>query len=94
MAKKTVSFSLEEDLLKLIDDVQKEKKLSSRSAALERILLSKQNERDNIRKIIYEILKEEGLNKDISLTNNKKAIDEVEKSSLDIINDSFEHMPE
>lgn len=39
MAKKTVSFSLEEDIIQAIERYQKEKKLSSKSAALERIIL-------------------------------------------------------
>lgn len=89
MAKKTVSFSLEEDLIDIIDEVRKEKNLSSRSAALERILLSRQIYKDEIRKTIIEVLGERKLS-DNDIVNSEKSIDEVEKS----INDAFDSMPE
>lgn len=89
MAKKTVSFSLEEDLIGIIDEVRKEKNLSSRSAALERILLSRQIYKDEIRKTIIEVLGERKLS-DNDIVNSEKSIDEVEKS----INDAFDSMPE
>jgi metal-responsive CopG/Arc/MetJ family transcriptional regulator len=49
MAKKTVSFSLEEDIIEAIDKYQEEKRLSSRSSALERMILSLMNFNDVIK---------------------------------------------
>jgi len=46
MAKKTVSFSLEEDIIEAIDKYKEDKNLSSRSSALERMILSLMNFND------------------------------------------------
>lgn len=95
MAKKTISVSLEEDLISFIDNVQKEKKLSSRSAALERLLLKLQNDdykKEDIKKIVYEILQENSLNaNDFKKEKNIPVIDE---NTLNSIEDAFNNMPE
>jgi len=54
--KKTVSFSLEEDIIEAIEDYQKQNKLSSKSAALERMILSMKNRNENIEDIIKSLL--------------------------------------
>ena len=54
--KKTVSFSLEEDIIEAIESYQKENKLSSKSAALERMILSMKNRNENIEDIIKNLL--------------------------------------
>ena len=54
--KKTVSFSLEEDIIEAIEDYQKQNKLSSKSAALERMILSMKNKNENLEDIIKSLL--------------------------------------
>ncbi|MBU5228106.1 hypothetical protein KQI36_15850 [Clostridium senegalense] len=74
--KKTVSFSLEEDIIEAIENYQKQNKLSSKSAALERMILSMKNKNENIEDIIK------------SLLNNNNNIKENKEEVM--INDNLE----
>jgi len=69
--KRTVSFSLEEDIIEAIESYQKENKLSSKSAALERMILSMKNRNENIEDIIKSLLnnniKEEVINHNLEI---------------------------
>ena len=79
MAKKTVSFSLEEDIVNAIKDYKEQKKLSSNSTALERMILifTNFNLGDN------------------SYNNKIKKEDVKEDTDLDkSIKDMFSNMPE
>lgn len=94
MAKKTISVSLEEDLIAFIDNFREEKDLSSRSAALERMLLEMQfNKKQDIKKIVYEILKENNFKID-DLKIEQKDIPAIDKNTVNSINDAFSNMPD
>lgn len=92
MAKKTISFSLEDDIIKLIEDYKKSKNLSSRSTALERLLLNRETsvDTDTIRAIVKEMV---GENTNVYENNKTKTIDEVEQRSIDAIENAFNDMP-
>jgi metal-responsive CopG/Arc/MetJ family transcriptional regulator len=64
LGKKTASFSLETDILQKIDKVKSDLNLSSRSSALERIILAYGDttnngmDRDSLKTLIKEVLTE------------------------------------
>lgn len=79
MGKKTASFSLEDDILQKIDKVKLDLKLSSRSSALERIILAYGDiinngiDRDSLKTLIKEVINE---------SNDSKSSKENSISSL------------
>lgn len=93
MAKKTMSFSLEEDIIKIIDDYKISQRLSSRSTALERLLLKKESsiDKETIRSIVKEMISKD----DIKVEKEDNIIvDEVEQKTLNVIGDAFDSMPD
>ncbi|RXI58954.1 hypothetical protein [Clostridium tetani] len=92
--KKTISFNLEEDIIERIESYQKECNLSSRSAALERIILAMNNanvDTDRIIKLLNNI-KESIDNKEF----NKKEIvkEEINNEIVQSIENCFDEMPD
>lgn len=93
------TFSLEEDVLDKIVEYQKSKKLSSASAALERIILIELAKRDDIEKIT-ENIKELFKNvKTTSLVEEEIIIDKNENDIInpnldDSANESYANMPD
>lgn len=86
--KKTVSFSLEEDIIKSIEQYQKNNNLSSRSVALERMIL-------NFKENISEEYIENIIKKYMKVNNDENVVTKTKKDILDnVINDSFNNMPE
>lgn len=96
--KKTISFNLEEDIVNEIEKYQKEHKLSSRSAALERIILKLthvNNLLDVVKinsngKLIIDDVREED-------KDNKKDNDKIKHDNLELnnsIEDTFLNMPD
>ncbi|NEZ47844.1 hypothetical protein FDF74_11695 [Clostridium niameyense] len=87
--KKSVSFNLEEDIIKKIEEYQKENNLSSRSAALERIVLKLDNK--DILRVVEELLNKK---KTESNEHTEEKIEE-EKTIIDnSITDMFNNMPD
>ncbi|MDZ4994503.1 hypothetical protein GNF80_16280 [Clostridium perfringens] len=88
------TFSLEEDVLDKIVEYQKSKKLSSASAALERIILIELAKRDDIEQItenLIEVLKTNNINKEsYKVTNDSIGNEELDKSLIN----SYASMPE
>lgn len=89
--KKTVSFNLEEDIIERIESYKKDNNLSSRSSALERMILLQNNpwNKDDLRAMIKELVNE--MNFDIiepEKMDNK--LDEISMS----ITDSFDNIPD
>lgn len=89
--KKTVSFSLEEDIIEAIESYQKENKLSSKSAALERMILSMKTSNNNIENIIKNILKGMAIPKK---AEEAEKVKEVDNSLEKGINSCYEDMPD
>ncbi|MPQ43644.1 hypothetical protein [Clostridium tarantellae] len=88
--KKTVSFNLEEDIIDKIENYQKENKLSSRSAALERIILAIDSNKSNginindLKEIVKEIMKEANTNYNDSMDKElDKKVNELKNKDLD-----------
>lgn len=83
--KKTASFNLEKDILDIIENYKSEKDFSSRSTALERIILewsygvNKEKQRERIE-----------VNNELAMTKNETEPTIID-SSLD---ESFDNMPE
>lgn len=88
------TFSLEEDVLDKIVEYQKSKKLSSASAALERIILIELSKRGDIEQItenLIELLKNNNINKEsYKVTNDSIENEELDKSLIN----SYASMPE
>jgi len=86
--KRTVSFSLEEDIIKTIENYQKENNLSSKSAALERMILFIKNQSLDI-DIVRQLLKENNIKQD------KRSNSKEDTSNLEIgIDSCYNDMPE
>ncbi|EGT0001007.1 hypothetical protein I9Y31_003340 [Clostridium perfringens] len=84
------TFSLEEDVLDKIIKYQKDKNLSSASAALERIILIELAKRDDIEQIT-DIMKELLRNSNTEVVSR----DSIENTQLDkSVLSSYESMPE
>ncbi|MFH5911259.1 hypothetical protein [Clostridium perfringens] len=84
------TFSLEEDVLDKIIKYQKDKNLSSASAALERIILIELTKRDDIEQIT-DIMKELLRNSNTEVVSR----DSIENTQLDkSVLSSYESMPE
>lgn len=91
MGKKTASFSLEDDILLKIDKVKLDLKLSSRSSALERIILAygdtnnNGTDKESLKMLIKEVMNE---------SNNSKVGKENSITSLieTTIKDTFSDM--
>jgi hypothetical protein len=90
LGKKTASFSLEADILQKIDKVKLDLKLSSKSSALERIILAYGDinngiDRDSLKTLIKELINE---------SNNSQPSKENSISSLigATIEDAFSDM--
>lgn len=85
--KKTISFSIEEDIIKYIDNYKDSNNLSSRSAALERIVLNSKY-----------ICLEEVVKSIVSGLDLKKEeiikVDTIKDEFDDNIADSFDSMPD
>lgn len=98
--KKTKSFSLEEDIISKIKEYQKMNKLSSESAALERIILSFTNNNDIkglLEEIVCETKKENKVNEikeNIEDAKEEKEVEEEPENSnlLEGIQSSFAKM--
>ena len=97
--KKTISFNLEEDIIEKIEEYQIKNKLSSRSAALERMIL-KFDDSHMDKSYIEEMIKK--LMNECSVTSNESSIEESPKKVEDVrnkdldnsIQDAFLDMPE
>ncbi|NHI49103.1 hypothetical protein FDE94_14905 [Clostridium botulinum] len=97
--KKTISFNLEEDIIEKIEKYQVKNNLSSRSAALERIILkldSSSIDQTKIKEIIKEIINETSITYDEAIEKNvDKKVEELNNKDLDkSIKNVFEDMPE
>ena len=103
--KKTISFSLEEDIIQKIEQYQKQNNLSSKSAALERIVLgfgSNTNTNNNfdisvIKDIVKQMLNENSVtidNNNIDETINEKARKIKNNNVGNSAKNSFSNMPE
>lgn len=98
--KKTVSFSLEEDIIAKIEKYRKDNDLSSKSAAVERIILKFENnnfDTDLIKNIVKQILNENStniknndINKSFNEETKKNKINKLCNSAID----SFKNMPD
>lgn len=97
--KKTISFNLEEDIIEKIEEYQIKNKLSSRSAALERMILKfdySHMDKSYIEEMIKKLMNE------CSVTSNESSIEESPKKVEDVrnkdldnsIQDAFLDMPE
>lgn len=87
--KKSVSFNLEEDIIKKIEEYQKENNLSSRSAALERIVLKLDNK--DILRVVEELLNKK------KTESNEHTEEKIKKEKTiidDSITDMFNNMPD
>lgn len=78
MGKKTASFSLEADILQKIDKVKLDLELSSRSSALERIILAYGDinngmDRDSLKTLIKEVI-QEGNDSQLSKENSVSSL--------------------
>ncbi|KEI18233.1 hypothetical protein [Clostridium haemolyticum] len=97
--KKSISFNLEEDIIEKIEQYQKEKRLSSRSAALERIILSMDH--ININNML-EIFKNTLQNNNIDTQVKKEDViveeplkEEIKNNKIEnSVNDIFSSMPQ
>ncbi|EGT5649342.1 hypothetical protein [Clostridium botulinum] len=97
--KKTISFNLEEDIIEKIEKYQVKNNLSSRSAALERIILkldSSSIDQTKIKEIIKEIINETSITYDEVMEKNvDKKVEELNNKDLDkSIENVFADMPE
>lgn len=102
--KKTISFNLEDDIIEIIEKYQIKNNLSSRSAALERIILkldSSSIDQTKIKEIIKELINETSITYDetIEKSVDKKGVDkkvkELNNKDLDkSIKDVFADMPD
>ncbi|HID0769598.1 TPA: hypothetical protein ACXC99_003695 [Clostridium botulinum] len=97
--KKTISFNLEEDIIEKIEKYQVKNNLSSRSAALERIILkldSSSIDQTKIKEIIKEIINETSITYDEVIEKNvDKKVEELNNKDLDkSIKNVFADMPE
>mgnify|MGYP001603291247 CR=1 FL=1 len=92
--KKTISFNLEEDIIEKIENYQKQYKLSSRSSALERIILAMGNNNIDSNLIIKLLndIKASINNKEFVKNENKKENDNDELSKS--ISNCFDEMPD
>lgn len=96
MAKRTVSFSLESDIIKAIDKYQKDNDLSSRSIALERIVLSKVQsttpkiDEEYLISLINKVIASNAELKEDDVS--KKSI--IDKSIVDAISSTYDSMPD
>lgn len=93
--KVTVSFNLEEDIVKRIEDFQKQNNLKSRSAALERMILVKPeidtkvssiNSKEQIKELIKEVISEMGLDTKEVVNVSNKLDNKIEIENEDIDN--------
>lgn len=97
--KKTISFNLEEDIIEKIEKYQVKNNLSSRSAALERIILkldSSSIDQAKIKEIIKEIINETSITYDEVIEKNvDKKVEELNNKDLDkSIKDLYNDMPD
>lgn len=105
--KVTVSFNLEEDIVKRIEDFQKQNNLKSRSAALERMILAKpeidtkvssiNSNKEQIKELIKEVISEMGLDTKEVVNVSNKLDNKIEIENEDIDNsltDVFGSMPD
>ncbi|EPY6472559.1 hypothetical protein ACWO4B_003256 [Clostridium sporogenes] len=102
--KKTISFNLEDDIIEIIEKYQIKNNLSSRSAALERIILkldSSSIDQTKIKEIIKELINETSITYDETMEKSvdKKGVDkkvkELNNKDLDkSIKDVFADMPD
>ncbi|MBO0555652.1 hypothetical protein EXQ41_06255 [Clostridium botulinum] len=97
--KKTISFNLEEDIIEKIEKYQVKNNLSSRSAALERIILkldSSTIDQAKIKEIIKEIINETSITYDEVMEKNvDKKVEELKNKDLDnSIKDLYNDMPD
>ena len=96
--KNTVSFNLEEDIVEKIEIYQKKHNLSSRSAALERIILSMNNtngtnmDADKIIKMINSI--QDSINNKEKEFSKKEIIQEKNTKLNKAIKNCFDEMPD
>ncbi|MBO3304340.1 hypothetical protein JJB75_14375 [Clostridium perfringens] len=88
MGKKVVSFSLEEDIIDFIKTYQKELKLSSASAVLERIILEKKIKQNLLDEFSLDIkdLVEKKSNSEEKISNEFKLKNKMLANNID---DSF-----
>ena len=95
MGKKVVSFSLEEDIIDFIKSYQKELKLSSASAVLERIILEKkikQNLLEEFSLDIKELVEKKENLKENSEENINNEFKIKNKMLVNNIDDSFSQL--
>lgn len=95
MGKKVVSFSLEEDIIDFIKSYQKELKLSSASAVLERIILEKkikQNLLDEFSLDIKDLVEKRENLKEKSEENVNNEFKIKNKMLVNNIDDSFSQL--
>lgn len=90
------TFTFEEDTLKVLEKLMKEKNLSSYSVAFERIVLEWsiiKNNNVNIDDIVKKVLEELSKNNNYTVKHFEEAITEENKHT-DIIKNIFDDMPE
>lgn len=96
--KKTYSFHLEEDIVDRIEKYKLENNLSSRSAALERLILKLDNfniNEDKIKEVIKEIINESSITYDENLEKNvAKKVKNLNENLDKSIKEVFDDMPE
>ncbi|WP_049043232.1 hypothetical protein [Clostridium sporogenes] len=97
--KKTISFNLEEDIIEKIEKYQIKNNLSSRSAALERIILKLDSSSINqtkIKELIKELINETSITYDEVMEKNvDKKVEELKNKDLDnSIKDLYNDMPD
>lgn len=97
--KKTKAYSLEEDIIKTIEDYQKKYNLSSASSALERIILvelPKRTELEEI-KLMIKDLKSTGItvNEEVSIDEEgQKGVGFKNSSLAESFQETIDEMPE
>lgn len=86
--KKTKAFSLEEDVIKVIENYKNKYKLSSASSALERIILIELPKRTNLEEIKSLIVE---LKNNSNINYNGEMAVEIEEEKTHIKNSSLEN---
>lgn len=88
--KKTVSFNLEEDIIQRIEDYKKDNNLSSRSSALERMILLQNSALDInlIKSLIRDLVSEVNSNE----TVNKPVVEEKISILSSSISNAFDNI--
>jgi hypothetical protein len=92
--KKIISVSLSSDVIKIVEDFQKEKDLNSFSASIERIVLeSKKTDVELVKDIVYKILGEKGIKNQAISTNSTEKDGTITAAVNNAIDDIFNNIP-